>query len=324
MAGENSGIAVLPYSAPYRQQWEEMVGQSQQGTLFHTRAFLAYHPPERFVDDSLLFFQAGRLLAVVPAAARTQNSRRIFHSHPGASFGGIAARRDLTLAETDAIVSALLAHCRARDYGGVELTLAPAIYSARANHHVDFILYRRGFRYRKREMTAAIALQAPFESWQRETRRAARRAEKRGVTIAESEEWETFYTLLAQHMWQRHHVRPTHTLEELHRLRQLCPQRLRLFAALVEGEMIAGMLLFLCNRRAAMAFYYLSHRQGFRQYHAFAALCAAVSKWCAQQGFLYLDLGTYTIDSQPNWGLAAFKESFGARGVFRDTMFLEF
>ncbi|MGH7491708.1 MAG: GNAT family N-acetyltransferase, partial [bacterium] len=180
------------------------------------------------------------------------------------------------------------------------------------------------FQYHKREMTSVIALDAPFDFWPREARRARRRAEKRGVKIEESDNWENFYELLQQHMWQRHEVRPTHTLEELRHLSDLCPQRLRLFAAFVDQEMIADMLLFLCNRNVALAFYYVSHRDGFQNYHGFYSLVAEVLEWCVRQGFRYLDLGTYTIASEPNWGLANFKESFGALGVFRDTMSVEF
>lgn len=316
-------IEVVRYSEALREQWDNFVAHSHQGTLFHTRAFLAYHPPERFQDESLLFFKKGKLLAVLPAAIRAHDETRVLCSHPGASFGGFAVPADLALAETEQVIAAFLHHCQDNVYAGVELTLAPQIYFARPNHHVEYLLYRHGFRYRKRDMTSGVALAGFVESWPREMKRAARRAEKRGVKIEESEDWETFYALLAQHMWQRHRVRPTHSLEELQRLRALCPQRVRLFAAFVEEEMIAGTVLFLCNRSAALAFYYVSRREGFQNHHGFAALCAEVLQWCARQNFHYLDFGTYTIDSQPNWGLADFKESLGGRGFFRDTMHID-
>jgi lipid II:glycine glycyltransferase (peptidoglycan interpeptide bridge formation enzyme) len=49
-----------------------------------------------------------------------------------------------------------------------------------------------------------------------------------------------------------------------------------------------------------------------------------VFQWCIAQGFRFLDFGIFTVNMQPNWGLGRFKESFGAQGVFRDTMWLEF
>jgi lipid II:glycine glycyltransferase (peptidoglycan interpeptide bridge formation enzyme) len=126
--------------------------------------------------------------------------------------------------------------------------------------------------------------------------------------------------MLKAHMKLRHNVQPTHSLEELLELRAIFPQRIRLFVARLEIEMIAGMVIFVCNRRAALAFYYVSHREGFQLYHGFNLLVYEVVRWCSEQGFRFLDLGTFTINMQPNWGLASFKESFGTQGVFRDTM----
>ena len=324
MSGERARIEVKKYSEEYRQQWDEFIEHSQQGTLFHTRAFLAYHPLERFTDDSLLFFAEGSLLAVLPAAAHTHNGARILCSHPGASFGGFVTQPHLSLIETDRVVAAFLTYCHEQGYGGAQLTLPPQVYFSSPGNHVEYILHRCGFQYDKREMTSVISLDAPFDFWPREARRARRRAEKRGVKIEESEDWEAFYTVLVHNIWQRHQVRPTHTLEELQRLRDLCPRRLRLFAAFADREMIAGMVLFLCNARVAMAFYYVSYREGFEHFHGFYALIAEVLEWCGRQGFRHLDFGTYTIDSEPNWGLANFKEGFGAQGVLRDTMFKVF
>src|SRR5262245_46084413 len=324
MLGKRFGIEVKQYSEEYRQRWDAFVEQSQQGTMFHTRAFLAYHPPERFADHSLLFFNEGSLLAILPAATRIRNEAPILSSHPGASFGGFVTRPHLSLAETDQIVASFLTYCDAQGYASAQLTLPPQVYFTYPDDHVEYVLYRRGFRYHKREMTSVISLDAPFDFWPREARRARRRAEKRGVKLEASEEWEGFYALLEHHMWQRHRVRPTHTLEELQRLCDLCPQRLRLFAAFVDQEMIAGIVVFLCNARVAMAFYYVSHREGFQHYHGFYLLVAEVLQWCGRQGFRYFDLGTYTIDSEPNWRLADFKEGFGGQGVFRDSVFIEF
>ena len=39
-----------------------------------------------------------------------------------------------------------------------------------------------------------------------------------------------------------------------------------------------------------------------------------------ERGFRYLDFGIFTVRMEPNFGLARFKESFGASGMFRDTL----
>ena len=34
----------------------------------------------------------------------------------------------------------------------------------------------------------------------------------------------------------------------------------------------------------------------------------------------FLDFGIFTVNENPNMGLARFKENFGANGIFRDTI----
>jgi lipid II:glycine glycyltransferase (peptidoglycan interpeptide bridge formation enzyme) len=45
--------------------------------------------------------------------------------------------------------------------------------------------------------------------------------------------------------------------------------------------------------------------------------------WSIQRGFRSLDFGIFTVDEDPNWGLARFKESFGAQGIFRNSLRIE-
>ena len=61
-------MEVKEYDKQYKEQWEQFVPTSNNGTIFHTRKFLSYHPPERFKDNSLLFFDKEKFIAVFTAA----------------------------------------------------------------------------------------------------------------------------------------------------------------------------------------------------------------------------------------------------------------
>jgi len=323
----NSNIKVIPFAPDFIEAWDSFVWQSNNGTLFHTRAFLAYHPPQRFNDDSLLFFKEGRLLAVLPAATRVDDTSKILRSHPGASFGSFVANSNLSLRDAERIVTNFLAYCHERGYAGAEITLPPQIYLARPSHYLDFILYQHGFRYRKREVSSVVPLDVTMdrvlELFSPESRRAVRRAQKLNVRIEESDDFATFYEILKKNLRLRHNVQPAHSLDELLQLKKIFPERVRLFAAFAENELIAGIVIFACNSRAALAFY-ISHREAFQRYRGVNLLFYEVFQWCISQGFRFVDFGIFTVNMQPNWGLGRFKESFGAQGVFRDTMMLEF
>jgi hypothetical protein len=319
----SSEIRIVPFDPTYTKTWDDFVWQSNNGTLFHTRAFLAYHPPQRFHDESLLFFKAGKLLAVFPAATRPDENERVLRSHPGASFGGFVTGSHLAFHDAGRIITHFLAHCRERGYDGVDLTVPPQIYLDQPGNHLEFWLFQNGFRYRKREMTNFVPLNLPagrvLELFSPEARRKVQRAQKLGVQVRDSDDMPAFYEILLENRKLRHNVQPVHSLEELITLRSMFPERIRLLTAHVENEMIAGIVLFVCNSRAALSFY-VGHREAFQQYRSVNLLFYEVMRWCTEQGLRFFDFGTFTINMQPNQGLARFEEGLGAHAIFRDTM----
>jgi lipid II:glycine glycyltransferase (peptidoglycan interpeptide bridge formation enzyme) len=116
----------------------------------------------------------------------------------------------------------------------------------------------------------------------------------------------------------RHNVQPTHTLDELLKLKEIFPDRIYLYAAYHEEQMVAGVVMFHCNTRVTLAFY-ISHDEKHQQYRGVNLLFYEIIRQAIRDKFAYLDFGIFTVNMDPNWGLGRFKESFGAQGVFRDS-----
>ncbi|MBN1755254.1 GNAT family N-acetyltransferase, partial [bacterium] len=87
-------------------------------------------------------------------------------------------------------------------------------------------------------------------------------------------------------------------------------------------KMIAGVVIFRCNPQVILAFY-ISHDDNFQAYRPVNLLFYEIIRWGIEHRYSYLDYGIYTVNMDPNFGLAKFKESFGAVGIFRDTYFIE-
>ncbi len=308
------------------ERWDAFVQESYNGTLFHERRFLSYHPPERFHDASLMFYRDGRLLAVLPAARRPGDAEPLLVSHPGASFGGPVMRKGASLKETDELVRALIRWAGQNGYVGIDLTLPPAVYLKAPGNYLDFCLYKQGFRYRKREMSSVVPLPAGesevLPMFSPQARRAVRKAQKSDVLVTLSDDYAAFYRILERNLRLRHNVTPTHTLEELEMLVRLYPERIHLYAAQAEQRMIAGLVMFDATPQTTLAFY-ISHDQDFQQYRAVNLLFYEVFCRYVRAGYRYLDFGLFSVDMEPNWGLARFKEGFGALGVFRDSFVLK-
>ncbi len=303
--------------------WEAKVSHSNNGTLFHERKFLSYHPAERFLDHSYLIYKKKRLLALFPAARvmDPQNSPWLV-SHPGSSYGGFVYPADLRFRDAYDLVISLIQRATKDGMQGIRMTLPPAIYQHRVSNYLDFALLKHGFEYERREISSMLSIEddpkVNLARFRPSHRTAVRRALKQGVEVIQSEDYAQFYTILRENLKIRHNVAPTHSLEELQRLKRLYPDRIRLFGAFHSGHMIAGVVTFAANTDVLLAFY-ISHVEAFQELRAVNLLFYEIIRWCQQESYRYLDFGIFTVNMDPNFGLGRFKENFGASGVFRDT-----
>lgn len=308
------------------QYWDEFVARANNGTLFHERRFLSYHPVDRFSDQSLILEKKGKIKALFPAAALEENGKRSLVSHPGSSYGGLIVDRDLSFRDSYDIVELLVNHAKAGGYSKIKMTLPPAIYQSRVSNYIDFSLIKHGFEYVKRDVSSMLTIESTPEEnlalFRTSHRTAVRKAIKQNVTIRESDDWASFYKILETNLKIRHGVNPTHTLEEIIKLKTLYPERIKLFSAFHQGRMVAGVVNFSVNKDVVLAFY-ISHDETRQELRAVNLLFYEIIKWCQVNKFKYLDFGIFTVDMDPNFGLGRFKENFGASGVFRDTFEIE-
>jgi len=307
-------------------QWDHFVCQSVNGTIFHTRRFLSYHPANRFRDESLIFRFETEIFALLPAVRGIWNDRDTLWSHRGASYGGFVYREGLGINNAYELVERLIEHARQQRIQRIVLTLPPIIYNRRLSNYIDFALIKHGFQYLKREVSSIVSLEDDIDlnvaKFKQTNRTAFRRAQKLGVVVRESQDYATFYEILKKNLKIRHGVQPTHTLEELLKLRELFPDKIFLFGAFVDEEMVAGVVMFDCNPQVSLAFY-ISHNEERQEFRGVNLLFYEIIKRCIAKSFRFLDFGIFTVNMDPNFGLARFKEGFGSSGILRDTLYLD-
>src|SRR5690606_22097415 len=161
-----------------------------------------------------------------------------------------------------------------------------------------------------------------LSTYRSEARTAVKKAIRQNVIVKETDRFAEYYEILKKNLKLRHNVNPTHSLDELLNLKHLFPDKIRLWGAFIEDTLIAGVCNFNVNDQVVLAFY-ISHREDYQEYRAVNLLFYEIMKKYQSEGFRFLDFGIFTVNMDPNWGLARFKENFGARGIFRDTFFKE-
>jgi hypothetical protein len=316
-------ITIHEYRESQRREWEDFVLSANNGTVFHRQRFLDYHPPGRFDNRHLMIRDAGALLAVMPGLVRDEQGAKTLVSYGGASYGGLVTAPGLGIAGIHKICEAVAGHWSKQGVKRMLVTQPPLIYMKSPDQYVDFCWARLGFSYLKREVTAVIPLDFHDEegivaSFRQETRTALRKGQRAGIEVRQTEDLDEFYHILEKNLSQRHNVKPTHTAEELKRLKKLLPDDIIQFTAYQGKKPLAGITVFACNPRVILAFY-ISHDQKFQELRPVNSVYHEVIRWAWAAGYKCLDLGTFTLDMQPNWGLGKFKENFGARGFLRET-----
>lgn len=319
-------MEVVHYEKKYLDQWEDFAASSNNGTIFHTRKFLSYHSPDKFTDNSLIFFEDKKIAALLTAADIMRDGKRTLWSHLGASYGGFVYKESLSIRQAFDLTQTLIDYSLKNKFERIVVTNVPIVYQNRYNEYLDFAFVKNGFQYMKRELTSVITLNVDednvFKLFKPEARTSIRRSEKLGVVVKKSNDFEEYYNILKSNLAMRHNVNPAHTLEELIHLKELFPQKIQLYGAYAEGRMIAGVVNFYCNDKVVLVFY-ISHNPEFQHYRAVNQLFYTIIKDAISRGLEFLDFGLFTVNMEPNWGLGKFKESFGARGILRDSFYLD-
>lgn len=319
-------IECLPFESSRltSEEWDEFINNSDNGTLFHKRKFLSYHAAGRFSDNSLVIKKKNSIVALIPAALLQDGKKTIFVSHPGASYGGVIYKKDLNFNDAFQIINLIIDYAKKNKITRIQITPPPAIYQSKYSNYIDFALIKNNFKYLRREISSVVQLDVDIDNvlktYKPEARTAVKKAIKSGVEISECDHFEEYYQILKKNLKLRHNVNPTHSLDELIRIKKLFPGDIRLWGAFLKEKLIAGVCNFSVNSKVVLAFY-ISHNEEYQENRAVNLLFYEIMKKYKEEGYKFLDFGIFTVDMEPNWGLARFKENFGARGIFRDTYY---
>ena len=207
------------------------------------------------------------------------------------------------------------------------LTSAPRVYEKHPNENLDFAMLWQGFTYDLHYISSAIKLypdQDIISRFQPTVRRNIRKSLRNSdIRVEMNERYDQFYPILLENK-ARHDVKPTHSLEELIKLKELLPENILLFMVYYKDEPIAGSCMFICNKQVALCFYNML-RYEFEKFKPIHRIMYEVVKWATESGFKYVDIGV-SQDTKadnpmtPSMNLIDFKEKFDAKTVMRNTL----
>ena len=312
-------ITVLKYENSLKEDWDNFVASSDNGTIFHKREFLTYHVGRNFSDHSLLFFQKNKLISVF-SGAEVFKDKLVLHSHPGASYGGFVFKNYSFNLVEDVILS-FEQYLRNTDIQETFIVQPPSIYGTKYDETIEYSLKWNNYSTDEIYISSAIDLTGnPFSRIHRRKKRYYGKELEKGLELKWNNDFDGFYPILLKNK-EKHGVKPTHSLDELKKIAQLFPEKIKLLMLYKDGKPIGGTLNFVANEKVVIIFYNMINYEFSNKNPAIHLICETMN-WANKNNYKWLDFGVSQLPLKenpftPHKSLIQFKEQFGATGFLR-------
>ena len=247
-------LSIECYTNELRALWNDTLLEVRQSSFLFHRDFMEYHK-DRFVDLSLIIFDAHHnVLALFPANECRNNPCRV-ESHGGLTYGGLLLTPQATAKVVNEMLSAISVFYHKMGYTELLYKPVPHIYQTYPSDEDLYALFLHHADLSTRSVSSVIDLRQPWP-----LSKLRKRKVKKADQILEYKEVSglhdvaIFWRMLCQVLSERHHTKPVHSLVELQYLISRFPQQMRLYMACVRDKVsketasVAGCLLFISER----------------------------------------------------------------------------
>ncbi|SJZ66698.1 Acetyltransferase (GNAT) domain-containing protein [Treponema berlinense] len=296
--------------------WNNFVVGAKNSLFMHDRNFMDYHA-DRFVDNSLMFFDDEDLLALLPCNKKDN----VLYSHGGLTYGGFITDTSMKQHKMLDCFEVLKEYMKQNGFKSIIYKTIPYCYDTNASQEDLYALFRNNAKVLKIEASTLVDFMYPIKM-PKGRKAQIGRAKREGVTIELSTDYESFIELENQVLSEHHNTKAVHTGAELTKLHNNFPDKIELYAAMYQGKMIAGTVVFVYNN--VIHTQYMAANPIARE---IGALDYAVSEVIAKykESKRYLDFGISTEEAGQilNEGLISQKEGFGGRTIAYQTWQLD-
>jgi hypothetical protein len=314
-------LTIEPYQETLKQEWDNLIDSSVNGTFMHTRRFLSYHN-EKFEDLSTVILDNDSNLVGIFACAKDLLNPYLVTSHPGLTYGGIVHNGTIRSDVMTSVMRMLLAYYKDKGFNSLKYKAVPFIYHKIISSDDLYTVFQLGGKTFRIDLSATIDLTKAVQlSHGRQS--DIKKAISSGVTI--SSDWNN-----VSHYWKAleinlhlHNAVPTHNVNEILALKSLFETNIELICAIYNNKVVAGTLLFITN--TAVHTQYIGSIDPGRKLGAVSLVIDAAIKRASQLGVRYFDFGISTeMEGRIlNSTLQNFKRSFGAGSTIYEQFIMD-
>lgn len=307
-------VDVVRYDDSKRTLWNEFVSNAKNGHFMFDRGYMEYHS-ERFSDYSLMFIDdKNRIVALLPANV----NEGVLYSHQGLTFGGLVISKKISSAQVFEVFRALTDYAASSGFlSSIVYKRVPDFYTIYPAQEDLYALFRVNADLIRRDLSSVVELSAGY-SYSKGRKWSVNKAKKiSSLSVKESQDFSMFWYLLSEVLESQHQTKPTHSIDEIHLLKSRFPENIRCFTASMDGEVLAGAVIYETQNVAHAQ--YLANSVSGKDIGALDLVIDHLLKNVYQEK-RFFDFGISTADEgrSLNAGLLAQKEGFGARAFVHD------
>lgn len=306
-------MTISRYTPDKRQQWDEFVTSSKNGTMLFMRDYMDYHA-DRFHDHSLMCYnEDGKLMAVLPA----NEADGALWSHQGLTYGGFILSPLLHSPALGKIFVALHQYMHNNGIHILHYKPVPSIYHRMPSEEDEYWLWRYRAVMEGCNISSAVNLAVDKIYCSKSRRTNSNKLMRMGYSINAEARLADFWPVLTNNLMDTYGAQPVHTLEEMQRLQASFPDNIVCWTvSSPEGEVLGGTVLYLTND-VVHTQYISATERGKDEKVIDYLFMVAINHYKEQGRHRYFDFGTSNARNglylQDN--LILQKEGFGGRGI---------
>ena len=305
-------ITVRTYNSEDFELWNNFIGVAKNGLFMHNRNFMEYHK-DRFLDNSLLFYDDDELLALLPA----NKDNDVLCSHGGLTYGGFITNTKMKEYKMLECFDVLRTYMKENGFTSLIYKTIPYCYYTNPAQEDLYALFKNNSKVIKIEPASVIDFRYPIKL-PKGRKAQIGRAKREGVIIELSTDFDAFIALENSVLSEHHNTKAVHTGAELLLLHNRFPEQIELYVAKYNNTIIAGSVVFIYQN--VVHTQYLAADDKAREIGALDfCISEIINKYSVSKQFLDFGISTENGGKVLNEGLISQKEGFGARTIAYQT-----
>ncbi len=304
--------------------WNNEIFQNQQQTIFLSKKFLDYHPPERFNVLNLFIFLDKKLFLIIPCV---KNSEELF-SHTGTTYGGIIQYFEESNEVYKKVLQELRHYLKMKNFKSITFRLPPKIFISQSiNSFINSIdIFQELFTEEETyvDLTRNNFIDLKQSGYRRNHIRDIKKMESiesdlQITKVKNEKELSEYYEILENNL-KKHNVKPTHSKSELIWFLDNFKNQIWIDVLKFKEKIVSGIVIFKMNDEV-LHYFYGSIDYNFKQIGAIKYLYWQTMKKAQKDNFKLINFGVDSkFGEEQNHSLRSFKLGFGGLHTHRRTV----